>query len=242
MYEILKDGLDSYAVREEVVSLGGLELIPELVDEADIVGLDGMEKYEAKNFAAAREAAAKSNTMYSLLKSGLLAYKIREEIFIQGFEIYDPMNIEAADGTLWYAAGDYSAENFPSARNEVDQAMLRYGMVLKTGWEAHAADRGAEAAEERQASLDLKANVAVRQEFNSAQALFSQANAAFREGRHIDAARLYTETVSMFEVINEAAREKRRIAEEALITANQKMSESDETARNAERILEGGAQ
>ena len=240
MYDLLKDGMDSWAIRDEVISLGGWALIPDLIEEADAVGFDALNEYEAGKFDAARDTAGRANTMYSLLKSGMLAYKVREEVFGMGFERYDAAHLAGADEALDYAAGDYTRKNFPAAREEVDQAMLFYGLALKTGWETYSEDMAARATRDRQIALDLKANVAVRDEFNTAQDLYNRAGAARREQRHSDAARLYSESASMFEVINEVAREKRRIAEEALIMANQRMSESDETARNAERILEGG--
>jgi hypothetical protein len=240
MYEVLKAGLDSYAAGEEVVSLNGMILVPELVFQADAVLLGGAQKYEAKNFDDAKNAAAEANAMYSLLRSGLVAYRIREEIVGLGFDAHDPADIARADGVLLKATVDFSTQNLRAAREGVDEATLIYGIALGKSWEAYAADKSLTAAGDRQIALDLKANVALRQEFNAAQALYNQADAAFRAEMYPDAARLYIESMSMFEVISDAAREKRQIAEEALINANQRMSASDEAARNAERILEGG--
>jgi hypothetical protein len=44
----------------------------------------------------------------------------------------------------------------------------------------------------------------------------------------------------MYEVISVVAEEKRRMAEKALRGAEEKMTESDTAAKNAELILEGG--
>jgi hypothetical protein len=95
------------------------------------------------------------------------------------------------------------------------------------------------AATERQIALDAKANVAVRQDFNSAQALYAQANTAFQAERFDEAVSLYNQSRPMFDAAAREALEKQLIAEEALRIANQRMTESDQTAREAEIILEG---
>ena len=233
--DIIDEGLTARyaAVRAE-------ELIPDFITKADNTALGADEKYKAKDYYGARDDARNAITMYGLLKAGLDAYKVREEIANRDFEIYDPVNIEFADGRLESAASDYTAGNFDASRDKIEEAALRYNLALKTAWESFAADKGADASNVRQQALDLKANVAVRQEFNSAQAVFTNANTAFSSQKHEDAAKLFAESSYMFDAVIKVAMKKRLAAEEALEKANQKIAESDETAKNAERILEGG--
>jgi hypothetical protein len=137
---------------------------------------------------------------------------------------------------------DYEARNAAAAQDKADEALLRYNLALRTAKESFAAENGAAAATERQRALDLKANVAVRQDFDSAQSIYNRANSSYRSENFDSAAELYAESRSMYEVVSQVAREKRRIAEEALQTADEKMLESDNIAKDAELILEGGAQ
>ena len=239
-YTLLAYGADVYNVRVDAVDAGAEELVPDLLGKADNAGLDAIDKYTAKDYTGAKNSAANAESMYGNLKAGLAAYKVREEIANRDFEVYDPQNIDLADDTLRSAADDYNAGNFAAAKDKADAALVRYNLALKTAWESYSAEKGADASTERQKALDLKANVAVREEFNSAQAVYVRANAAFQAKNHEDAAKLYLECQSMFSEVARVALQKRQAADAALDRANQKLTESDETARNAEVILEGG--
>ena len=221
------------------VDAGAGELIPEYLEEADDTVANAVEKYEAKNYYGARDTAAQALTMYGVLKSGLDAYEVRVAIAERNFEDYDPLNVELADDTLRDAALDYSAKDFAGAKDKINSAMLLYNTSIKTAWESYAADKGAEAASDRQAALDMRANVAVRQEYNAAQDVYNRANSAFRDQKFNEAALGFEDSVMRFGVVMAETRVKRAAAEEALERANRKMAESDERARNAEIILEG---
>ena len=240
MYEAQTAGLNAYNVREDVVAGGAEDLIPDLLGSADNVGLNAIDKYLSGDYNGATDTAGKANSMYVALKSGLDAYKVREEISDKGFDAYDPQNFGNADDMLKSAADDYTANSFDSAKDKADQALVSYNLALQRGWESYAAEMGSFASTERQKALDLKANVAVRDGFNSAQTVYNQANSAFQAKKHEDAASLYKQSQSMFTDVAQTAREKRQAAENALNTANQKITESDEKARNAESILQGG--
>ena len=230
------------AVRNAAVKAGAEELVPDYLLEADNVVLDAKQKYDSKDYYGAKDSALKAYSMYAAGNTGLEAYNVRMEIAGREFEQYDPVNVEIADETMYSAADDYVAGHYGPAKDKADEALLRYNLALKTAWEAYAAEKGANAATERQNALDLKANVAVRQDFNSAQAIYTQANTAFQAKKFDEAGKLYAECGPMFEKAAGAAREKRRIAEEDLRLANQKMEESDKAAKDAEIILEGGAE
>jgi len=237
-YEVKEEEL--IAARNLALDAGAEELIPELLDEADNTVFLAVAKYEARDFYGAKDAAADAITMYQIMKSGLDAYAVREAIAERNLEIYDPNNVELADDTLRAAASDYFSKDFAGARNKVDAAMLRYNLALKNAWEAYAADKGAEAADQRQLALDVRANIASRQEFNAAQDVFGRADSAFRAQRFDEAAIGFEDSIRQFTSVVAITRMKRATAEEALERANQMLNESDEIARNAEIILEGG--
>ena len=228
------------AARNNAVNAGAQTLIPDLLLDADNTTALADGKFQVNNYYGAKDSAEEALSMYVALKTGLDAYKVREEIFARGFDIYDPISIELSDADLYEAADYYYNKEIPAAQEKTESAMLRYALALKTGWESYAAEKGAFASAERQKALDLRANVAVRQEFNSAQSIFTRANTAFQRESYEEAANLFEDSESMFEVIAQVALEKQRLAEQALNRASQKMTESDETAKNAEVILEGG--
>jgi hypothetical protein len=198
------------------------------------------EQYQAKDYYTAKDTAEEALASYSFGKTWLDAYNVRAEIADRNFDVYDPMSVELADDVLFDAADNYLAKDYSGAGDKAEEALLRFNLALRAGWECYAAEMGAFAAAERQNALDLKANVAVRQEFNTAQAVYARADTAFQAERFEEAVTLYDDSLSQFEVITLVAKEKQLVAERALVRANEKIEESDETARAAEVVLEGG--
>ena len=228
------------AARDIAVEAGAEELVPDLLFDADTTVVRAFDEYEAKDYYKAKDSAFEALSMYQVLRSGLEAYALREVIMKRNLESYDPESIELADKTILAAISDYSARDIPGAKEKVDAAALRYNMVLNSAFESYAAGKGAEAAEVRQRALDVRANVAVRNEFNSAQEVYTRANAALKDQKYGEAALGYEDSIRRFTSAIENTLAKKTVAEEALEKANQVLAESDEIARNAEIILEGG--
>jgi hypothetical protein len=230
------------AARNEAVSAGIEGLAPELLLAADSAVLDAADKYEAKDYYAAADGAARGLEMYRALKTGMDAYKVRQEIVSRNFIDYDPDNFNQADEAIVAAYDLYEAGNITDALTGAGEAKRRYDLALRAGWVAYAAERAAAAGKERQNALDLKANVAVRTEFDPAEKLYNQAGASLKAEKFDESAGLYVQSESRFISLARTAAEKRRIAEEAIRAAEEKMTESDENARDAELVLQGGAQ
>jgi hypothetical protein len=229
------------AARDAAVQAGAETPAAGYLRSADDTALDAAAKYEAKDYYTARDSAYRARDMYKVLKTGVEAYKVRQEITDRNFVEYDAHNIGIADEIAASGIADYEAGDIGAAQDKADEALVRYNLALRTGKESFAADKGAAAAEERQKALNLKANVAVRQDFEAATSIYNRAANSYR-GQNFDAAAsLYEESRAMYEVVSLVAEEKRRIAEEALRNAGEKMTESDTNAKNAESILEGGA-
>jgi hypothetical protein len=229
------------AARDAVIATGLSNTFPEYLLEVDRIVSDALARYEGGDYYAARDSAYLARDKYQTLKTGADAYITRREIVQRDFIAYDPDNFDKADAIGLAAVDSYSAGNIEQARNQAEEAELRYNLVLHTGWASYAADRGASAGAERQKALDLKANVAVREEFNAAADIYNRAAASLNAEKYEEAAVLYTQSEARFVVISQTAAEKRREAENAIKEAEQKMIESDETAKRAEIIIEGGS-
>jgi len=226
MYLALKDGIEAYMLREEIAERAE-ELVPDVLLYTDTVGLDAIEKWEAKDYNGARLGAAEALAMYSALKAARDAYDVREKIAERAEEFFPDFLLQA-DSIALDAIDMWDAKDYSGARNAASTAWIMY---LNVGSSA-----------ERQMALGLKANTAVRQEFNSAEAVFNRANAAYRGQRYEEAAPLYEECLLLFRMASQLALEKQQAAEEALRRADQKAAESDEAARNADAILQGGVE
>jgi hypothetical protein len=231
--------------RAEAIDAGISDIYPEGLAAADAVVDQAVGQYEtaaeARDYYAAARSAFLALDSYRALKTGADAYTVRQEIETRGFVKYDARNFELADESGSRAINAYESGDIDIAAGNAEEAKLRYNLALNTGWESYAAERRAAATNERQGALDLKANVAVKSEFDTVNGIYNQAEAAFKEKKFSEAVDLYDQSEPRFAGVRRTAEEKRRLAEEAIKTAEEKVVQSDETARDAERILEGGA-
>jgi hypothetical protein len=228
--------------RNAAISAGIQAISPEHLRLADQNALDALDQYEKEEYYSAAASADLALARYQVLKRGVEAYNIRQEIADRGFIPYDPDNFDKADQDGLAAIAAYEAENMDGLQDAAERIFSRYDLVLKTGWISYAAERGAAAGVERQAALDVKANVAVRSDFDAASIIYNRAGTSFNTAKYDEAAGLYTQSEVLFAQAGRNASDKRRAAEAAIRSAEEKMIESDENARNAELIIEGGGQ
>jgi hypothetical protein len=228
------------AARDEALLTGLKDSFPDYLADADRTAVQALTQYEAEDYYTARDTAFLTRDKYRALKTGGEAYNKRQEILKRNFISRDPDNYNKAEETGLAAVEAYEAGNIEEALNNAEEAGLRYSLVLKSGWTSYASERKAAAGEERQKALDLKANVAVKAEFDAASVIYSQAEDSEKAENYADAADLYVQSADRFAVIAKTAAEKRQEAEEAIREAEQKILESEENVKKAELILEGG--
>ena len=227
------------AARNELIATGLTKDFPEYLEGADNTTLEALAQYENNDYYAARETAAAALAKYQILLSAANAFLLREEIIEYDFVSRDEENFNKADEAGTAAMEAYDAGQLKVARDGIDEAQLRYNLVLNTGWETLVAEREETATAERQTALDNKANVAVRDDFSAANALLQKAAASLAEKKFRDAAIQYTDAGIQFANASAEAVKKRIIAEEAIREAEERLEASDEAARQAELIIEG---
>lgn len=229
------------SVREDALAAGIGDLAPAYLLMADKTVLEAQTKYEEKDYYGAIASAFQAVDMYEMLRDGCNVYYIRQEIEDRDFIHYDPDNFDLADTAGLSAIADYEAADLESAREQGEEAYLRYNLVLATGWQSYAAEKGASSADKRQEALKLKANVAVRNDFDAASRIFAQGDSAFKAEDYPAAVDFFTDAESRFITIRDIAEQKRQAAENAIREADEKMAESDANAGRAEAILGGGS-
>ena len=228
--------------RAAAVAAGASVLVPDFLLDADNTVYRALEKYNARDFYGARDSANKALAMYETLTAGLAAYALRWEIVDHRLDGFVRREMDQADYSLDRAVEFFAAGDIASAAEKANEARFLYEMALTAAWEAQITERRASAMAVRQTALDLRANVAVRNDFANAQSIFNNAEAAFRARRFVEAGRLYQECTDMFEAVILMTLERRQAAQEAMARADERIEESEETARSAEIILEGGVE
>ena len=250
-YEALaEDSIARYAevLEQEIIvariiaiDSGAAYLAPDYLSGTDAFTVEALALYQAGDYYKARDSGLEARDAYNALGVGVQAYKIRLELEDRDFVYYDAVNIQEADAIALSALDDYEARDIASALSKANDVRARYARSLNLAKESFAADCAAIANAERQRALDLKANVAVKQEYDIANGVFIQGTNFSQRGEFDQAASLFIQSRAMFEAVSISAHEKRLIAEEALRAAESKMVESDEVAQRAELIIEGGA-
>jgi hypothetical protein len=233
---------ETMEARIRAIDAGAGDLLADFLIQADEKALDALELYEAEDYYPAKDAALLARDLYKVQKTGAEAYETRLEIEERDLYQYDPDNFDLADDAGDKALAAYQQENVEEAGDLIEEAALRYLLVLKTGLQAVAVERGDLAAEERQAALDAKANVAVRQDFAAAEGIYNRAKQSFVGENYELAADFYEDARVFFIKARQDAVQKRQLAEDAIKNAEDKIVDSDEMAKNAELTLEGGAE
>jgi len=223
MYGFINALLQAGAIREEIAP--ALEYwSPDFLLQADTATSDAVQRWDAGDYNGALATAVQSLSMFTALDAMLQAYMARAQVADRVEEL-TPGALAQADVLAVNAIDQWDAGNFNGAQLAAANAMAMY--------------LNAAASAERQLALEARANVAARQEFDSAQAIFTQGNSSYQARRYLEAGRLFNQSTPLFRASAYLAIERQLIAEEALRLANERMAESDEIAREAERILEG---
>lgn len=227
------------AAREGAVNAGAGSITPDRLRTADAMVEKAVSQYNAGDYYPAAASAFTAVDMYKALEAGLGAYTTRREIVARDFVKYEPVNFEFADMISRAAISGYDTGDIEDARNKAEQARLWYSLVLDIGWETFASEHGTAAAEVQEDAYGLKAHVALKKDYDAATEILKQGDVLFSNRQFAEAVTRYTQAESRFITVRDAAREKRRLAEEALREAEEKVIKSDENARDAEIILEG---
>jgi hypothetical protein len=234
--------------RDEAIDAGIRDISPARLEAADKLIDQALEFYEAgetanagaENYYAAAEAAFGALARYHTLSTGAHAYRLREEIEERGFTQYDTGNYELADESMVSGIAAYDSGDVKAANDNAEEAFLRYTLVMNQGWLSFAGDLRASAEAARRKALSAKANVAVKQEFSNADGVYTRGNVAYNTQDYAGSSEYFSQVIPLFLSAAENAEAKRAVAEEAISTAETRVSKSEKTAQEAEIVLQGG--
>ncbi|MDR2536114.1 MAG: hypothetical protein LBD29_08805 [Treponema sp.] len=230
------------ALRRErtiAVDAGIGAIAPDHLGSADRLAAETRRNLGSDAYIPEEQALSLPLDMYRSLKPRAEGYKVRQEIIERGFSTADPETFAAGDKNTLTAIQDYESGNPKTARNKADEALEQYHEVLMNGWLSFAQAKRLEASKERQAAVDVKAHIAVRDDFNHADRIYQQALTDFDAKAYEAAADLYSQSSVRFIAAAQSAEEKRRQAEETIAAAKQKTAESTARATNLGLMMEG---
>jgi len=229
------------AVRAEIKATGFTDVFPQFLKKADDLAITAKEKYKAEDYYGARDTASNALNEYQTLLIGAKTYVTRQEIINRGFSKYDADNFIKADEISKSAIDAYDAGDKKTALANAEEAQLRYNTVLSNGWTLYSSERRDAASKEREMALLDKANIASKETFRKGESLLEDAKGLYADGKYSDAALAFVDAEANYAISRKETEEKRKKAEEAMRIAGEKIGESNETAIEAEKIIEGGS-
>jgi hypothetical protein len=194
---------------------------------------------EAENYRAAIMDYLMATTAFDAAEKGSRAAAIKARIDSLGFAALDPGNYQIASTKL--ETINRSVVSDPSvAQDAAEEALLRFNLALAKGWEMSAGSRRAKAEAYKTQSESIKAQVAVRDLYAEAKAVWDKAAAVQATGRHEESIPLFEEAEGRFMVVYELAAAKKSAAEAAMRAAAEKAAESSAILEEGDAALAGG--
>jgi hypothetical protein len=239
--------------RDEAIAAGIRDLSPNRLEAADQRIDQALEQYEAGNAAATNSDAAKNYyaaaasafdalDRYHALTLGVRARRLGEEIRERGFQGYDPENYGLAGKSMTGAVAAYDGGDTAAALAQAEESLHRYTLTMNQGWLGYTGELKLSTEAERRNALNAKANVAAKRAFDNADGLYTRGTAAYNAQDYAASAEYFSQSLPLFSSAIKTADQKRVVAEEAIQTAEMRISQSEETARQAETVLQGGTQ
>ena len=141
---------------------------------------------------------------------------------------------QAEDG--FWASG--KPEDRAPGVDALDEAILRYNLVVQKGKETTVSEVKAKADESKQRSEEIKANVAVKDMYDSAQQLYNDGTSKLAAKDYEAAADDFTNAGTGFDQAYQAAVVKKTAADEAMKAAADATAESQRKAEEAQPLLQ----
>lgn len=218
------------------VEAGAPEKAAERMTQGDEAYASGASLSEAKKDEEALVAFEKARRTYEAAYKKARALGIRASIEEQGFAEDDAGNFKLADEKLAESDALF-AENPEGALDALDEATLRYNLVVQKGWQTYAAERKAPADDAKRRSEEIKAPVAVKEQYAEALAVYNNASSLLAGGNYQEAGPEFERAAALFEEAYAEAETKREAALTALAEAEARAQESESKALAGDEVL-----
>ena len=260
-----KEGLEkAIAAYKDLIARGVVEIAQAKRKEAEdmkaIAAKTGADSSQVERFGAGDEAFTaaaalvddqkaeeaipafeKARLYYELAWKRSVASDIRDNIEQKDYAKWDSGNFQLADTKYQAEEGFWASESDEtraSGTDALDEAILRFNLVVQKGREMAAVTIKDKTDEAKQRSEDIKANVAVKDLYAAALETYNEGASKLAAKEYEDAAEAYDKSGAAFEEAYAAAAEKRAKAEEAMKAAEEATAESQRKAEEADPLLQ----
>ncbi len=144
----------------------------------------------------------------------------RDGIVERDFAQWDTSNWNLAEAKL-ASAGDLLESDAAASRAAADEALLRYRQVMRNAFLLYAGDRKTLSESERERAVGIKSEVAAKDEFESAVALYESAEAFEEAEDYESASSLYQQAADAFVDAHDTALDKMYAAQDELYSLDE---------------------
>jgi hypothetical protein len=170
-----------------------------------------------------------------------IASELRQSIDDKDFAKWDSGNFQLADNKFQAEDGFWASEDVKdraSGVDALDEAILRFNLVIQKGREMTVATIKGKTDESRQRAEDIKANVAVKDQYDAAQALYNEGSGDLAAKEYETAADTFDRSGAGFDEAYQAAAVKKAKADKAMKAADEATAESLRKAEEADPLLQ----
>jgi hypothetical protein len=239
---------DADSMKAAALKIGADSLVADRFGSGETAYAAGVDALGKADHKAAIAAFDRARILYELTYKRGMASGLKDRVDTDKFAVWDAGNAQLADSKLaeeadlFSAAGGASAaasldtdsKNLLSGIDALDEAVLRYNLVIQKGRQGIAVGKKQGADEIKEKAENIKANVAVKDLYETALGLYEAGVAAFASGDYETATEKFTEAAPAFDKAYATAAEKRAKAEEAMAAASAASEQSLKKAQDAD--------
>lgn len=203
------------AIKGTADSKSASTIFPGLYPGAQALYAKSSDQENAKDYEAAVNGYKSSLTLFEILYKLCDAKTARESIQKRDFAKWDPSNWSLAEAKYSAAQGSFKDDS-ASSRSAVDEANQRYAIVVQTAIGYYAADRKTASEDAMARATSIKAQVAVKDEYAAALALYQQGQAKTAAKDDEAAGPLYAQAAVAFAAAYDHAKKKMDYAKDEL--------------------------
>ncbi|MDR2193435.1 MAG: hypothetical protein LBP19_03075, partial [Treponema sp.] len=218
-------------VRQKAVDAGAethLMLDMSAVDEQD---RNALTLFANGDHYGYQTASFEVEKRYGVLAAEAVALSLKDEIIANTFDRFDPDAFTSADESMTAAMTAYTANDLDTAQRAADEAVDTYQQVLTNGWKSYADEQQQLAEAARTDAIAIHADIALKDDFNAAEAVYDQGSAEYGEEKYQSAADSFKNVQPLFAALTAQAGNLQKNAATALQAAQKAVTASQSKTR-----------
>jgi hypothetical protein len=218
------------SVRQEAVDAGAETYLARELSAVDEQDKNSLTLYANGDYYEYQAASFEVEKRYGIVRTEAAALSLKDEIIANTFDRFDPDAFDAAGERVAAAETAYAANDLDAAQDAAQDALAKYQQVLANGWKSYAGERQPHAEAARADATAVHADIALKDDFDAADAVYNQGAADYDGERYQAAADSFVKVQPMFAALAKTAGDQQKNAATALQAAQKVVAASQKKA------------